>query len=179
MFNYFRARGLAVVALSFSLLFVAGCASLSQKIADKATEKVLETASGGNVKIDSEDGSVAFKGADGSVVVGGGSSRPESAPEDLPSVAGAKDFTWLGGAGSGMFAYDVAGNDYKKVCADQIDLLLKAGWQKSDEYEVAVEKMMTKSMTRPEAALSITCADSTDDGSTDYKVGIVLNKTKK
>lgn len=171
--------GLIAVALPALILLGAGC-SPSDKIAEKITEKALEKASGNKVKVDlNSDGGVTVKGKEGSLSVGGNGSRPESAPEDLPSVQGAKNFFWLGSSGSGMFSYEVSSNDFKAICAAQLDLLAKAGWQKSDAYEMDVEKMMSKSLAKPDFALSITCSDSTDDGSTDYKVGIVLNKNKR
>lgn len=174
----FSVRGFMAFVLPALLLFSAGCSNLSQKIAEKATDKALETASGGAVKVDTSNGGVTIKGSDGSVAMGGGSSRPESAPSDMPNVAGAKNFTWFGSSGSGMFAYELPGNDYKKACTDQIDLLLKAGWQKSDAYEMDVEKVMTKVMEKPGFSLSVTCSDNTDEGSTEYKSSVVLNKTK-
>lgn len=174
MTHHSHVRRIMIVVLPALLLFGAGCSSLSQNVAEKA----LETASGGKVKVDTNNGEVAIKGSDGSVVMGGGDSRPESAPDDMPSLAGAKNFTWFGLSGGGTFAYELPGNDYKKVCKEQIDLLLGAGWQKSDSYEMDVEKVMTKSMVKPGFSLSVMCADNTDEGSTDYKSSVVLTKAK-
>lgn len=171
MIKHIGASWLMTVALPALVLLGSGCTSPSEKPAEKTNEKISEATSGDEVKVD-------VKGQDGSPAIGGGSSRPESAPADLPSVEGAVNFTWINLSGSGVLAYEVPGNDYKKVCAGQIDLLLKAGWQKSDAYEMDVEKLMIKFMSKLGFALSITCADSTDEGSTDFKTGVTLNTSK-
>ncbi len=170
----FSYRRITLIAIPAFLLLGAGCSS-SQNITANGVENAnkVENANDG-----SKDNAVNTKDDSGSSV-GGGEDRPASAPDDLPSLPGAREFTWLGGAGSGMFAYELAGNDYKKMCASQIDLLLNAGWEKSNDYEVAVEKMMTESFIKPGFSLSLTCSDSTDDNSNDYKTGIVLTKTNK
>ncbi|MDO8617991.1 MAG: hypothetical protein Q7N87_03870 [Candidatus Uhrbacteria bacterium] len=170
-----------LVVLPVLVLFGAGCASPSEKIAEKLTEKALEKASGGAVKVDmnNKDGGVTITGKEGTFAMGGGGSRPESAPEDLPNAEGAKNFTWIGSTGSGLFSYEVADNDYRKVCKSQIELLLKAGWEKSDAYEMDVEKALTKTFVKPGFGLMVTCGDNTEENSTNYIVSVTLNKSSR
>lgn len=174
--NYWKLVAVAIPAL---ILLGAGC-SPTKSLGEQAAKRAIEAASGGKVNVDlNNNGSFKVKGKDGSAVeVGGGSARPDSAPADLPSLPGAKNFSWLGGAGSGMLAYSLDGNEYKKACADQINLLTQAGWVKSDGYEVDVEKMMSKNFAKSGFNLSLTCSDSTDDNSANYKTGIVLTTSK-
>lgn len=176
MNKYSHVLGIALAALT-TLLFT-GCSFFSDKLA----EKEIESLSGGDVKvnIDSDKGTSTITGKDGSTITtGGGDSRPKSAPEDLPNLPNASNFSWVNISGSGMLGYEILNdNDYVKACADQLALLTKAGWTKSDSYEMDVDKYMTRSMEKPGFALTVTCADSTEDGSSEKKTGITLNTAK-
>ena len=138
-------------------------------------QKAIQDASGGkvNVNLDNGNNGLSIKGSDGTAIISNASAKPNSVPSDLPSVDGAKDFGWFGSAEGGMFAYSAANADYKAVCAQQIDLLTKAGWAKSDAYAMDVEKLMIRSMEKTGFTLSLSC--STDD---DGKTAVTMTKSK-
>lgn len=178
--NTSRVAKWALVALPALILLGAGCASPSERIAEKMTEKALESASGGKVNVDlNSDGGVNIKGKDGSMAVGGGGSRPESAPADLPNIPAAKNFFWMGTSGNGIFSFEVGDKDYRAVCTAELELLAKAGWQKSDSYEMDIEKVMIRTLVKPDYSLTVTCGDNTEEGSTDYNISVALNKAKR
>lgn len=115
---------------------------------------------------------------DGAEVKTGGS-RPGSAPDDLPNVAGAGNFGWLSVGGSDMFSYEVDGDDYRAVCEKQMELLRAAGWQASDAYEMDVAGALIKTLEKPGYAVMVTCGDNSDEGSSIKTVSVVLNRTKR
>ncbi|HCF49744.1 MAG TPA: hypothetical protein DER60_05650 [Syntrophomonas sp.] len=78
---------LLMLVFAFSAL-AAGCS----QIGEKATEKALESASGGEVKVDLNDGEVQVDSKDGSssFKTGGDLTWPKSMPADVPQLSGAK-----------------------------------------------------------------------------------------
>lgn len=172
-----------IIASSFLvLLFLAGCGSIVDKIgesvAEKVTEKVVESSTGNKVDLDldGDNGSISIKGKNGATfIAGGGSERPESVPADMPSVTGAKNFSWLGSQDGGMFGYELdKGANYKTVCKEQMELLAKAGWSADDSFAMDVEEMMSRTMENAIAKMSINCSMN-DDG----VVAVALVKSKK
>ncbi len=77
---------LVAVGLAFGLVF-AGAACSTSDAAEKLTEKAIENQSGGDVDIDSEDGTVKYTDENGNEtemnVDGSGASLPEDWPADL------------------------------------------------------------------------------------------------
>lgn len=172
----FLSLTVALGILSFFVL--TGCQSLGQQIGQKIGEKMIENATGSKVAINNSNGSVNIKTKDGTASMGGGNTRPDSVSADLPSIDGAKDFSWFGSTDGGMFAYNVESADYKAVCTQEMDLLAKAGWKKNDSYSLDVDKMMTRSFEMPGFSLSATCSLDSNEGEAP-KVGVVLTKSKK
>lgn len=188
----FPATGLLAV---FAMAFVmAGCQSVTDKLVKTAMEKAIETSTGGQVKMDTNNGQMNIKTKDGDVkidtsadggtmkitsndgetVFGAGDTRPASAPSDLPNLNGAKDFSWMGGKDGGMFSYTIPGTDYKAVCSQQIDLLTKAGWSLNNDYSIDVDKNMTRSLDISGFNLSLSCETSDD-----VTVGVGMIKSQK
>ncbi len=174
------AIGLAAVALS-ALVMLGGCARPSDQAAEEAAEKAVESITGGKaeVEVDGDDTTVRIKGEGGGLTVGGGGSRPESAPADLPNLEGAHNFTWLNLGGAEMFSYEISGQAYREVCAAQEDLLLQAGWERSEGYDMEVEGVITRTFAKPGYGLMLTCGDNTEEGSSDLLTSIVLNRSKQ
>ncbi len=74
-------RCAALVAATTSLLV--GCGAAAEKVSEKATEKMVEQQTGGNVDIDTDgDGSVEIETEDGSMSFGTGE-VPEEWPDDI------------------------------------------------------------------------------------------------
>lgn len=80
-----RSATLALSAVLFTG-FAAGCST--DDLADKVSEKVAESSSGGDVDVDSENGDVSFESGDGSTKVQVGTAElPENWPSDIPLPA--------------------------------------------------------------------------------------------
>lgn len=77
----------AISALTVgSLIFVgAACGKAEDKLAEKIVEKGIESGTGGDVDINTEDGSVKIKTDDGEATYGG-SEIPEGWPDDVPII---------------------------------------------------------------------------------------------
>ncbi len=76
----------AAISLAMGLVFVSSACS-SSDAADKLTEKAIEKSGGGNVDIDSKDGTVKYTDKDGNQtemnIDGDGASLPKDWPADL------------------------------------------------------------------------------------------------
>lgn len=98
-------RHLVATTSAASLLLLAGCGAAAEKASEKATEQMVESQTGGDVDIDSSDGSVQIETEDGTISSDGegnveietedgsfsssGSGEvPASWPEDVPLPAG-------------------------------------------------------------------------------------------
>ena len=88
---YSRWIVLLMMLLTFSVLVV-GCSQIGEKASEKITEKAIESASGGEVKVDLNDNQVKVESADGSssFKTGGDLTWPKSMPADVPQLSGAK-----------------------------------------------------------------------------------------
>ena len=77
-------------ALFVTMMPLAGCKRIQERMAQKAVEKALEESTGGKVDIDGKG--LSIKGADGkgTVAVGAGATLPKDFPKDVPIYPGAK-----------------------------------------------------------------------------------------
>lgn len=77
-------RKLAGATLVAALVVAgAGCGKAAEKVSEKAAEKAAEQAAGGNVDINSDDGSVKITDDQGNVTEIGGASLPDGWPDEL------------------------------------------------------------------------------------------------
>lgn len=156
-----RIVGLVMVGLV--VLLASGCQSLEEQAGKKIAENMLGQALGGDVQMD-EDGNVSIKTADGEATIGGGNQRPKTAPEDLPSLPGGKDFSWMGNSDGGWFVYKVTDADFMKTCDDQIALMKGAGWQeKKQSYTYETEDAINKSFYKNGFLGTISCTREEGD----------------
>ena len=73
------------------VLLASSCETVKEKLAQKATEAAIEHASGGEVKIDSNNHTVTVKSEKGNVQFSGaGSKIPDDWPKDIPVYPGAQ-----------------------------------------------------------------------------------------
>lgn len=78
-----RPKTTITAALAAATLLTVGCGAAADKAADKVAEEAIEQQTGGNVDIDTGDGSYSIETEDGSFSAGSGD-LPESWPEDIP-----------------------------------------------------------------------------------------------
>lgn len=195
LMKFFRKvySGKNFIAAAFLLtLILTGCQNVQDKIAQTVAEKAIENATGGKVNIDSDggmtiktkdgsmqissddqNGSIKINSNEGEAVLGGGSTRPDSATADLPSLPGAVDFSWIGSKDSGMLSFAVNG-DYKTVCNQELVLLTGAGWKLSDEFVMELDGSIVKSLEMPGFSLSLQCATNEEQKNST----VVLVKSK-
>ena len=159
-----------------SIVMFSGCQMIGEKIAQKAIEsasdgKVKLDTSGGTLKVKNEDGSevsLESNGKDGIVVKDGkgnegvftgGNERPANAPSDLPSLNGAKGFSWIGdNTGTGNLTFMVGEGKLEDVCKNEMALLAGQGWSMDDKYEYTTAVSIVKSMKKEGALLSVSCS---------------------
>lgn len=162
--KFLNVLGISAVALS---LF-AGCQNITDQVAKKMAEGVVNQATGGKVTMDEKNGgNITFKDNEGNeATIGGGDKRPESAPADMPSLAGAKSYGWFGGKDGGVFSFTVMNADFKTSCDQEIAAVEAAGWAK-DEKGLSMEFSGSKTLVykKPGSTLTVTCSQS--EGSND------------
>lgn len=130
--NLARRGGVAVIGVSL-IFAVSACGKVSDKAAEKLTEKAIEQSAGGDVDINSEDGSVKVKTEDGSYSYGEG--VPEDWPDDVPLP---DEFKVTGGASvdspEGGTSLTVTGTTSKSV-TEVVDFYKDklSGWEKTGE----------------------------------------------
>lgn len=179
----------------FSVTLFSGCQSVSDQLGQKIAEKAIESATGGQVKMDTNTGNVKIKtdtgemnmnvnkkdnsvvvtGSDGTSVYGGGDTRPGSAPADLPNLDGATGFSWAGSSEGGMFSYSFKTGDFKEICKKQMDLLTAAGWALKTDFSLDMGTSTMKSLENTTSSLSLTCSTNSDNG----EVTVIMMKGKK
>ena len=162
------------MATLMAVSMLSGCQSVQDQIGKKLAEGAMSKMAGGDVKIDDKTGSVSIKTKDGSAVIGGGDSRPASAPAELPSLPSAKDFSWLGSNEGGLLSFKVAGNDYKAVCDQEETMMKSAGWvEKKSSFVMETDGMRSKSFYKDGKVGSLSCTFNSGDDS----VGVLMSSS--
>ncbi len=75
---------LAIVLVLIVSLSLPACGNIAEKVVGKAVEKAVESAAGGNVDINTEDGEVNISTDQGEVQSGGNATIPEGWPTEAP-----------------------------------------------------------------------------------------------
>lgn len=82
--NRLTRTAIAVMASLGLLVPLAGCGSIQGKMEEKVTEKIAGEVLGGEVDLDTDDGSVTITDDDGGSMEIGGNELPADWPRDLP-----------------------------------------------------------------------------------------------
>jgi hypothetical protein len=129
-------RVVAGTAAVVAVVVLAGCASAAERIAEEATERAIESESGGNAEVDiDDDGSVRVRTGDGSFSASADGSMPEDFPA-VPVVDGKVTASWStkeGEAESWMVTLEVA--DAEAAFADAKAGLEDAGYEITSTFE--------------------------------------------
>lgn len=167
---------ISCIAISLPMFaLVSGCGP-----SGPTTDQTIEESATGDGAMGGAENAEEPTAAAGMNVGADAAVRPGSVPEDMPNIAGAKNFGWLSIAGNDMFSFEVTGQAYRDVCADEIALLTNAGWRVStDGYEMDVDGALVKTLENPGYTLIITCGDNTEEGSTVTTISVALNRSKK
>lgn len=82
-------KWLVVLVIGLVVISLSACSAVSDKIGEKASEKIIEKSTGG--KVDINGGNVKIKSKDGKGELNVGSQKlPDSFPKDFPVYKGAK-----------------------------------------------------------------------------------------
>jgi hypothetical protein len=82
-------RFTSVIVLGATVVVMAaGCKRLAERARDKAEEKAIEQQTGGQVKLDTEKGTMRIVTDAGAVSVGAGSKVPDDFPKSVPIYPG-------------------------------------------------------------------------------------------
>lgn len=141
---------LVACAMMFSLV---GC----QKIAEKATEKAIEGATG--VKVDTDKDSVTITGEDGSSITAGSDGElPDGFPEDVPVYEGDIVSSLMT---EGNYTVAIESKDDAATIWDWYGTELEsAGWTRTSEFKVDDGGMI--SAEKGDMAIQITVGAGTD-----------------
>jgi hypothetical protein len=87
-----RIRRSATIAVLIAATGLTACGAVAEKAGEKATEKAIESQTGGDVDVDTDDGSVSIETEEGSASFGTGE-VPEDWPDDIPLPDGLEVLT--------------------------------------------------------------------------------------
>lgn len=171
------------VGASFVL---SGCQSVTDQIGQKIAETAIENASGGQVKMDSNNGKlniqtekgnvtmdlnttgdgINIKTSEGDVSFTGGDKRPAGVPADLPSPDEASGFSWYGSSEGGVLSFSLKTVDYMDVCDRQSALLTAAGWVEKKDVSMQFGETLTKAYDKSSDTVTVMCIGNKDEGQT-------------
>lgn len=173
-------RRIAVATLLPMAFVAAACSSASEKIGEKAAEKAAENAleqeGGGNVDIDTKDGSVKIETKDGTFesdgdgnfkaegkdgTITGGTSMPDGWPEDVPLPDGV-EVTYGSSTPQGM-SVTFSSSDSAEDVFEAVKAILD-GWKVEDETSMNTPdtKMRSAQFKDGKRALFLTVSESSD-----------------
>ncbi|MBU7006511.1 hypothetical protein [Phosphitispora fastidiosa] len=125
-------RILALLLFAFLMFGLLGCSSIEDKIAEKATEKIVEGATGAQVDVDK--GSVKVEGEGGSFEAGQDMDWPQDAMGDLPEPKAAVTGVIKAGAESCTVTFtEMVSDDAKEYIAALTELGYKDGMNIADQ----------------------------------------------
>ncbi len=135
--------------------------------AERAAERAIERAGGGNADVDLRGDTATYKSDEGSVTVGENVSLPNDWPSDVPVVRDAKIYYAMSSnpttGGSGMGAMFGTTQSVSDVIGYYKNELPKQGWTIEGEFNVAGASMI--SATKGDRSLSVSIASGDDETS--------------
>ncbi len=163
--------GVIMLCLAFALI-ATGCKSPGEKLAEKATEKMLETAGGEgtDVDIDSETGEMTIKSGDTEIT--SSAKLPSDWPSDVPTYTGATISGSFSSSSEGQFGgwITLATSDSAdKVKTWYADSLSQEGWTEESNFSSSSDGVDSTlvSYTKSERNLLISIGqDSSDENLT-------------
>jgi hypothetical protein len=156
-----RVLRICAICLAAGLPFaLAACGS--SKSMDETAEALIERAGGGNVEIDSENGTMSFSNEDGSISAGDNISVPDDFPSGVPTPKDAKLQTAYSTGDDFNLGYVV--DDWKDASAAYISDLEAAGFSGDNSYTSS--DMVSKSFD--DGTYSVTVIAGATDGSSGY-----------
>lgn len=172
--------GVIMLCFAFALLST-GCKSPGEKLAEKATEKMLETAGGEgtDVDIDSETGEMTIK-SEGTEITSS-AKLPSDWPSDVPVYTGATVSGSFSSSSEGQFGGWVnltTPDSADKVKTWYADELLKEGWEEEGNFSSSSDGLDSTmiSYTKSERSLLISMGqDSADTNLTTLTLTVDTN----
>ncbi len=171
-------KTLVIIVAVVIVLAVAGYAlkavsnKASQMVGEKVTEKMIESAAGGNADVDIKDDGMTITTDKGTFTAG--TELPADWPNDVPAYTGAT-VTYSGSSnadeGTGYSAVFSTKDDYTKVAAYYTNELPKQGWAIESTQNITGTTVMAA--TKDTRTISV--AASTTDGETSITIGVASN----
>lgn len=169
-----RASG-ALLMTGSLVLGGAACSKLSDKAADKFVEKGIEAAGGGDVDINSDDGSFKMETEDGSMSFGTGE-IPENWPDDVPFPDGFEaDGSWSTSSdgSDSIMVTGATSKSAKDAIAFYKDKM--SNWDIDGETSFTSDGvMLTVNFSNDDRTLNVTATESDGDDGTQMTISYSL-----
>lgn len=173
-------KKLVVISLSAVIAFMFTACIDSEKVAEKATEKIIENASGEKIDLEtSKDGKkskVVMKGEDGEEVTfsGGDDEIPEDFPKEIyiPKGKVESSGTISSGEGSMITVNIISEKSFKDIKEKLIEEMKNTGWEADQTMEVDESAMLN--FTKGDDTATITINKEGDKTSVSYMIGLSL-----
>lgn len=165
-----------VALLTLGSLLVTGCSG--EDLAESIAEEAAEQAAGGEVDIDSDDGSLSIESSEGSVQMGTGGSVPESFPDDLPlpdaDYEVVNSFEQSGEDGLQLQVAVQTAAPVEDLVAYFEQALPEAGWEITDQRRAEMDELLSVTITATgdtHGALLMITADGEGQTLVNYGIG--------
>jgi hypothetical protein len=173
-------KKLVVISLSAVIAFMFTACIDSEKVAEKATEKIIEKASGEKIDLetskDGKEAKVVIKDKDGEEVTfsGGDDEIPEDFPKEIYVPEGIIESSGTISTGEGsMLTVNISSEESFKEIKEKInDKMKNAGWKAEQAMEVDESAMLN--FTKGNNSATITLNKEGDKTSVSYMIGLSL-----
>jgi hypothetical protein len=158
-----------VVVLAAALPFVLACSGLVEEATERATEAVVERATG--AQIDLDEGGVNYRGPDGSVAsFGANVTVPAEFPSDIPVYPNATVTMAEVAAGNGGYLLGLQVADSPQQVMDFYRNALKSGFDAPSEMSVAGLDALVFTSPDQRRTVVLSAQPSSTSGGTDVQL---------
>lgn len=156
---------LGIVCLLSAVLMLSGCGMIADKVAEKASEEIIEGSTGSQVDIEGEDGATAS--------LGEGAQIPDDFPDDVPVYEG----NILGAmSGDGAWTLQIETDDDPKTVLDFYAKELEAkGWAKETTVNTGDGGMYSAKKDDRTTAVVAAASGGQDEEMTSVTVSVSTN----
>jgi|GEM_PF-3883120 len=158
--------------LAATVLLGAGCnpfASVQQKTTDAIVEKAIESQTGQQVNVDSNENTVTYQGQDGggTIHIANGAQYPKNFPQEIPHYPGATDISVIAMQGDMVFMASLRSTDEANTVANWFeDTLTQDGFTKVGEEP----SIMMRSYQKGNVNMSVQVSYSQKRSQTDVSI---------
>ena len=170
----------AAVAVVAGAFVLASCSpgDLLDRAVEKGVEKGVEAATGSEIDIDEDGGTISIQTDEGEFSMGAGAELPDGFPDEIPLVEGefGRGMRLSEGETDGFIANVVAPGAIADVYAQATELLEGAGFTEQASSDMGGMRTVAYEPTGAIAALGLTLIEDAEEGVVNVSYTVSKNK---